>query len=1047
MRHLFTLFCSYYLFSHSLFAQVSWVPTLGPEGSRILWIFKNDEYIFHTDNLFFYRTSDGENWERFDRENLFPIVAYGSKLVAFEYLGPHVVPNTQLVISYNNGETWTEAALPAGYEYPMGVTSDKIYVEGDNQHTGILYQSDDDGLTWSTLPIPGKAEEFKTFDDRLYLIGSNNIWRLNLDGITWKKITPGLSSSQDISGFFKEDSIMCFRVNNNIYTSSDDGQTWRNRLIPSQSAGSFVKIGDRIYSDASLDGFMLYSDDLGDTWQDYQVTNPINNYTIAELNDRIIVSAYNKGMFVLDTTDRTLKLANNGLASGIVHDLVPGADRLWAACENGIFSYDLVQQQWDTVSRVPTSLSRYSNIVLSPNGSIATVDDAINTVYVSTDNGITWQSSQPDTHVEKLHWDGEILYAADHGNNSFVTTDYGLTWSESIRLPKSNIIYFNGKYYGANYINVLSATSMGGPWAPEPNSPSNPSYFFKTEDRIFCLHQDQYNQTALSTSTDGATWQYVGDGLSYSIGSPTFNGSIFEKDGRYYFISSIVDGIYVSLDTLNTWLPIDRNYHANFVAVDSTIYAHSHGSGVIRTAIPDSYSAISMGRVFKDDNDNNQFDPGELPIVNNKVTMYERGSWYASWHDFTDTEGFYSLSSLPNSSDTITTQVNSAYVEYITPPFHAVTNSGTGRDFAVKFFDDITDAAVTHMILGVPRPGFESDCRIVVSNVGTIPLNGKLGVLFPSNYQVLSASPPPNEVYGDSLVWHIADLAIFGDSAILVHGKVDSSAMIEDCILVRSTFYTNAQDAAPDNNVYSSCTTIKGTFDPIEKYVEPAEGLTRVEILAGKELIYTVRFQNTGNGPAERVRITDHLDSKLDWQTFRLIDASHEITTMQILPTGLLEVIFDQINLPDSTSNEPASHGFIRFGIQRKKTFSDYEKIENRALIYFDANEPAITNTVVTPLRADPISTDEKIPARPVTPTLQIVPNPAHALCVVTNSGALEGKGELLVTDVLGRLVYRQPVARLEVPLTLKLHDYSSGTYFVQMIGAKGRISGKLVVE
>ena len=114
--------------------------------------------------------------------------------------------------------------------------------------------------------------------------------------------------------------------------------------------------------------------------------------------------------------------------------------------------------------------------------------------------------------------------------------------------------------------------------------------------------------------------------------------------------------------------------------------------------------------------------------------------------------------------------------------------------------------------------------------------------------------------------------------------------------------------------------TVVGSYDPNEKRVEPASGLTSSEIAAGKELVYTVQFQNTGNFQADRVRITDQLDTAFDASTLRLVASSHTISTFRLLPGNLLEVIFEPIALPDSNSNESASHGFVSFGIQRNQS-------------------------------------------------------------------------------------------------------------------------------
>ncbi|MEO0405496.1 MAG: hypothetical protein AAF193_11550, partial [Bacteroidota bacterium] len=54
------------------------------------------------------------------------------------------------------------------------------------------------------------------------------------------------------------------------------------------------------------------------------------------------------------------------------------------------------------------------------------------------------------------------------------------------------------------------------------------------------------------------------------------------------------------------------------------------------------------------------------------------------------------------------------------------------------------------------------------------------------------------------------------------------------------------------------------------------------------------------------------------------------------------------IQLPDSTNNEPESHGLVSFKITPLPDLPVGTVLENTAYIYFDNNEPIITNTTWT---------------------------------------------------------------------------------------------------
>ena len=78
---------------------------------------------------------------------------------------------------------------------------------------------------------------------------------------------------------------------------------------------------------------------------------------------------------------------------------------------------------------------------------------------------------------------------------------------------------------------------------------------------------------------------------------------------------------------------------------------------------------------------------------------------------------------------------------------------------------------------------------------------------------------------------------------------------------------------------------------------------------------------------------------------FTFLSSSHDLIT-QLLPGDILRFNYPQINLPDSTSDEPNSHGYVQYKIKRKPGLPLNAVISNRAYIYFDFNTPVVTNTV-----------------------------------------------------------------------------------------------------
>jgi uncharacterized repeat protein (TIGR01451 family) len=149
------------------------------------------------------------------------------------------------------------------------------------------------------------------------------------------------------------------------------------------------------------------------------------------------------------------------------------------------------------------------------------------------------------------------------------------------------------------------------------------------------------------------------------------------------------------------------------------------------------------------------------------------------------------------------------------------------------------------------------------------------------------------------------------------------------------------------NNTYCYSRIVTGSFDPNDKTVSPVGVGATGDIAASvTDLTYLIRFQNTGNGPAVNIVVKDTLSSNVNVNTFEMLGSSHNYN-IEILPGNILKWKFNNIMLPDSNSNEPASHGYIQYRIKRNNNNTPGTQIKNTAYIYFDFNEPVVTNTAI----------------------------------------------------------------------------------------------------
>jgi uncharacterized repeat protein (TIGR01451 family) len=231
------------------------------------------------------------------------------------------------------------------------------------------------------------------------------------------------------------------------------------------------------------------------------------------------------------------------------------------------------------------------------------------------------------------------------------------------------------------------------------------------------------------------------------------------------------------------------------------------------------------------------------------------------------------------------------------------------------------------------------------------------------------------------------------------------------------------------------CQPIIDSFDPNDKGVTP-EGLTEEKFTpTNTDLHYLIRFQNTGTDVAYRVVVVDTLSTNLDLATLQMGAASHNYKlSVSGKVNPILTFTFNNINLPDSTSDQLGSNGFLSFSIKPKAELAEKEKIENFADIFFDYNEPVRTNIVIN-----------RIYDMPYLPSaLQLNPENIITTPELNSFFPLEGKFGTLVT-IHGKnfaSATNQNIVRFNDILTPVLHaDAQSITVIVPVGATTGKIS------
>jgi uncharacterized repeat protein (TIGR01451 family) len=260
------------------------------------------------------------------------------------------------------------------------------------------------------------------------------------------------------------------------------------------------------------------------------------------------------------------------------------------------------------------------------------------------------------------------------------------------------------------------------------------------------------------------------------------------------------------------------------------------------------------------------------------------------------------------------------------------------------------DINISIVPISVVRPGFSVSYELICRNSGTdtVPAGQ---VLFKSDSRInfLASVPPADAGNGDTLKWNYSDFKPFDTIRIYIDMQVQPPPFVNIGDTVNSIAFISPVegDITPSDDTAFLRQRIQGSYDPNDKSENFEGNISQQQIINGAYINYLVRFQNTGTDTAFNITVRDTLDSKLDWSSLEIIEASHPYH-VQLNEQNIITWNFTNIRLVDSTHNEPASHGFIAFRIKPQSYLNNGDIIENAASIYFDFNLPVKTNTTLT---------------------------------------------------------------------------------------------------
>ncbi len=431
-------------------------------------------------------------------------------------------------------------------------------------------------------------------------------------------------------------------------------------------------------------------------------------------------------------------------------------------------------------------------------------------------------------------------------------------------------------------------------------------------------------------------------------------------------------------------------------------------------------------------------DVGEEGMGGVKVLFEPAGEYVFTGDDgrfFKECEEGVSYSiSVPPVWFMILTSANAFYTE----TYSATSTTNSGHDFGYKI--SMTGEYGNSSLI-CPKPKCNTDAPFYLSTqfTGNEPVKASFYLDYDANTSFVSSVPPPSDVdlINRTITWEIDTMVPFITYDFEpVFSLPDENATGQPLHFWRTIEVENLSNSSNyhmDSLGYFPI--VLCSYDPNEKEVNPAGIRDEHYTIHNQNLAYTIRFQNVGNTEADNVTILDTLDENLDMETFRVVNSSFPVqTTVQ---NHIVTFLFKNIYLSDSTSNEPASHGFVYYEVKPKAGLADYTRIENTAHIIFDSNTPIITNTTFNTMVAMiPVAVKDYRVGQ-----IAIRPNPTDGVSQIILEKSYSGDVSVDLYNQLGEKVLETN------QLDIDVSSLSAGIYFVKVQFGDRLGVAKLVVE
>lgn len=557
--------------------------------------------------------------------------------------------------------------------------------------------------------------------------------------------------------------------------------------------------------------------------------------------------------------------------------------------------------------------------------------------------------------------------------------------------------------------------------------------------------------TTLPQLPDSLLFLYIRNNSILTLSSLPINLKILAIAGNPINCISTLPKTLSFIDIGNTNITCIPNYPPNIMPTSLNTQIYNYPLCTPGNTLTNPYGCERAhgisGNAYFDTNTNCIKDTIDLKLKNinfklfdsNNQYLNQAGSYINGVYNFTYPSGNYNV---------LLDTTNVPYIEQCAYPgidsivlLTALNPTADNVDFSIKCKSGFDLGIQSVLTNGIVFPGQNHHLKIAAGDMSkwynlncASGISGQLtvNVSGPVTFVASSIGSLTPIVTGTTFTYNIADFGsvnFTNDFEIIL--KTNTTATAGDSICVSVNVNPINGDSNINNNTYHYCYGVVNSYDPNMKEVYPIN----VESGYNDWFTYTIHFQNTGNASAINIKLIDTLDSNLDLETFKVINYSH--INIWSINNKVAFFNFQNIQLPDSTTDAEGSKGYIQYKIKPKSNLGAGTKIKNTAYIYFDYNSPIVTNTTINEY-TQVVSVKENFKS------LQSVvyPNPTNGLFIIEFSS--KEKQSMQLFDIAGNSVLSQTIENGRS--TIDANHLEAGIYNISIKGNTSTTNKKLVI-